>query len=142
MVYTKAEKISHWRQQGLVFSSKEEGDEIYDRYINSTNCENCGNKYTSTADRHMDHSHLIDDKYGYFRNILCCSCNQKRRDRLMETNTSGYSGIYKSIKKDCKQGFYWVFRVSINKKQKQIKSSTNFDKLVEFAENWKKINNY
>jgi len=142
MVTTKAKRIGEWRNRGLVLSSKEEGYEIYERYINSTNCEKCGNKYTSIRDRHMDHAHLIDDKYGYFRNILCHSCNQKRRDKLMQTNTSGYSGIYKSIKKDCKQGFYWEFRVSINKKRKTIQSSVDYDKLVKFAENWKIENNY
>ena len=60
----------------------------------------------------------------------------------MKTNTSGYTGISKLKKKDCKQGFIWIFNVSVNKKVKLIKSSVDYDKLVEFADNWKKINNY
>tara|TARA_R110000796_G_scaffold106756_1_gene217260 strand:+ start:83 stop:511 length:429 start_codon:yes stop_codon:yes gene_type:complete len=142
MVTTKAKRIGQWRNQGLVLSSKEEGYEIYDRYINSTNCEKCGNKYTSTIDRHMDHAHLIDDTFGYFRNVLCQSCNHKRRDRNAKNNVSGYNGISKKIDKNCKQGFYWEFRVCINKKRKTIKTSVDYDKLVEFADNWKIENNY
>ena len=142
MVYTKAQTISDWRHKGLVTTSEEELDEIYDRYINSNNCEKCGNEYTSTRDRHMDHSHLIDDKYGYFRNVLCRSCNQKRRDTLGKNNTSGYSGISKLINKTCKHGFIWEFKVSIDKKRKLIKSSVDYDKLVEFAKRWKLENNY
>ena len=139
---TKSGTIADWRQLGLILTSKEEGLEIYDRYINSTNCEKCGNKYTSTRDRHMDHAHLIDDKFGYFRNVLCHSCNVKRKHRNNKDNTSGYNGICKHITKNCKQGFIWVFRVYINKKEKKIKSSINYDKLVELADNWKKENNY
>ena len=142
MVYTRAETLADWRHKGLVLTSKEEGLEIYDRYINSLNCEKCGNEYTSTRDRNMDHCHLIDDKFGYFRNVLCRSCNIKRKDRNNKDNTSGYIGICKNINKKCKQGFRWDFRAYINKKRKTIKTSINYDKLVEFADNWKKENNY
>ena len=139
---TKSDTIAQWRQIGLVLSSKEEGYEIYEQYINSTNCEKCGNKYKSNRDKCMDHIHLIDDKYGYFRNVLCNSCNTKRSDRLCKDNTSGYTGISKLKKKDCKQGFIWVFNVHIDKKLRLIKSSVDYNWLVEFADNWKKINNY
>ena len=142
MVYTRAETLKDWRKRGLVLTSKEEGYEIYDRYINSLNCEKCGNKYISTRDRNMDHIHLIDDKFGYFRNVLCNSCNIKRRNINYINNTSGYSGICKNINKEYKQGFNWHFRAHINKKRKTIKTSVDYDKLVEFADNWKKENNY
>jgi uncharacterized protein YktA (UPF0223 family) len=138
----EAKSLRTWKRIGLVLSSKEEGSEIYDRYINSTNCEKCGNKYKSTKDRCMDHIHLIDDKYGYFRNVLCKSCNEKRIDRNQKNNTSGYNGISKLKKKNCTQGFMWRFRVHIDGKETQIKTSVDYDKLVEFAKKWKLDNNY
>jgi len=138
---SRAQVISCWRQKGLILNSKEEGYEIYDRYINSTHCEKCGNRYKSIRNRHMDHSHDIHDKYGYFRNVLCASCNQKRC-KLPKDNTSGYMGIYKHYDKKCKQGFYWDFSVTLNGKQKTIKSSIDFEYLKDFAENWKVENKY
>jgi len=138
---TKAQTITDWRSRGLILTSKEEGVEILNRYLNSTHCEKCGNKYKSTRDRHMDHSHDIHGKYGYFRNILCQGCNLKRC-KIYKNNTSGYLGIFKQIDKTCTQGFYWVFRVTLNGKRKRIKASTNNDWLIEYAEQWKKDNNY
>ena len=138
---TKVQTICSWRNQGLILSSKDEGYEIYDRYINSTNCEKCGNLYRSNRDRCMDHSHDIHDKYGYFRNVLCNSCNTKRC-KIYSTNTSGYQGIGKKIDKSCKQGFSWRFQVNLNGKRKTIKTSKDFDYLKNFAEKWKIENNY
>jgi len=109
----EAKSLRTWKRIGLVLSSKEEGSEIYDRYINSTNCEKCGNKYKSTKDRCMDHIHLIDDKYGYFRNVLCKSCNEKRIDRNQKNNTSGYNGISKLKKKNFKKRINLKFRIKI-----------------------------
>ena len=138
----KSLTIADWRRFGLILSSKEEGDEIYDRYINSTHCEKCGNKYKSTRDRHMDHEHLIDDKWGSFRNILCRSCNAKRC-KIRSDNTSGYKGIYKLPSKSCNQGYIWDFRVhDKNRKLISIKSSVDKEKLIKFATQWKIDNHY
>ena len=137
----KSRTRGRWRDNGLIITSEEEFDEIYNRYMNSTHCEKCGNEYKSTRDRHMDHTHTIHDKYGYFRNILCHSCNLKR-DRFQKNNTSGYPGIYKQLNKKCTQGYYWEFRVSINSKQITIKSSIDKEELIKFAIKWKLDNNY
>ena len=130
-----------WRRKGLILSSEEEFDEIYDRYINSTHCEKCNKKYKFNQDKHMDHSHSIHDKYGYFRNILCQSCNAKRC-KMYSTNTSEYPNIIKQPNKRCTQGYIWNFRVSINGKQKCIKSSIDKEKLIKFAIKWKLDNQY
>ena len=130
-----------WRYMGLITTSKEELDEIYDRYINSTHCEKCGNEYKSTNDRQMDHSHTIHDKYGWFRNVLCRSCNGKR-GKIQTNNTSGYPNIYKHPNKNCAQGYYYDFNVNIDGKSKTIKSSTNKELLIKFATKWKLDNNY
>ena len=137
----KSRTRARWRQYGLIFTSEEEFDEIYIRYINSTHCEKCGKEYKSTRGRQMDHSHEIDDKWGWFRNILCASCNVKR-SKIYSTNTSGYHGISKRPSKKCVQGYYWIFQVIINGKQKRIKSSIDKEELIKFAIQWKIDNNY
>jgi hypothetical protein len=67
----KVNTCSSWKSQGLITDNI---DEVYERYINSKNCECCGNEYKQYKDKHMDHNH----KTGAFRNILCRRCNQLR----------------------------------------------------------------
>jgi len=137
--YTKA----RWKHTGLIWTSQEEFEEIYERVITSTNCELCNKPYKSKYDRHMDHIHYIDNKFGWFRNVVCCSCNMLRADnKQYKNNTSGYSGISKKISKRFRQGFKWEFNIYINGKQKTIKTSVNFKYLKKFADQWKIDNNY
>jgi len=137
--YTKAK----WKYRGLLWTSEEEFEDIYKRVITSYKCELCNKPYKSNKDRHMDHVHYIDDKYGWFRNVICNSCNRLRADnKIQSNNTSGYRGINKQINKEYKQGFRWEFRVNINGKCKHIKSSVNFKYLKNFAIQWKIDNNY
>ena len=141
--YYKAMKRGDWRHQGLVFCCEEEFDEIFERYINSTHCEICNKKYKSSIDRHMDHEHLINEKFGAFRNVLCNSCNHRRSDvKMSSNNTSNVKNIIKQISKTCKRGYIWSFQVTLNGKNKTIKYSTNKEWLIEFAEQWKIDNNY
>jgi len=134
---------SKWKRYGLLWTSEEEFQEIYERVITSTNCELCNKPYKNNRNRHMDHIHYIDNKYGWFRNVVCSSCNHLRSDnKIPSNNTSGYLGINKKIRKDCKQGFFWEFQAYINGKQKIIKSSVDFKYLKEFAIQWKIDNNY
>ena len=68
-----------WKSRGLIFDSKEEFEEIYERYINTWFCDLCncplheGN--VGSGKRVMDHDHVT----GKFRNILCNHCNIKQR---------------------------------------------------------------
>tara|TARA_R110000782_G_scaffold36184_3_gene86209 strand:+ start:42 stop:449 length:408 start_codon:yes stop_codon:yes gene_type:complete len=69
----KSRKITSWKSQGLKSDNYEE---IYERYKNTEECDNCGielNQDGATT-KVMDHSHIT----GEFRNILCISCNNKR----------------------------------------------------------------
>ena len=50
--------ISIWKQRGLVCDSKEEYEEIYKRWLNSTSCEEKGCKYTKENFKCMDHEHI------------------------------------------------------------------------------------
>ena len=129
-------KKSDWKKRGLIMDNFEE---IYDKYIRATHCELCNKQFTKTRDRQMEHNH----ETGEFRNIVCNRCNTLKADKKIHSNnTSGYKNIHKYNSKNCKQGFIWVFIVTVDGKSKCIKQSINFDKLVEFAEKWKKENNY
>tara|TARA_R110002126_G_scaffold4148_3_gene22216 strand:- start:157 stop:609 length:453 start_codon:yes stop_codon:yes gene_type:complete len=137
--WTKAK----WKYRGLLWMSEEEFEEIYQLYILSTHCELCNNPYKSNRDRQMDHIHYIDNKFGWFRNVVCTRCNIMKSDnKLHSNNTSGYKGISKIFRDDCKQGFLWQFGAMVDSKYKTIKSSADYDKLVKFADQWKLDNNY
>ena len=137
--YHKSKTLDNWKRAGLVHDNPEA---LYDEYIYLTNCDLCGIPYKNLRDRQMEHEHL-EGKYGPFRNFTCQSCNQRKSDKKIQcNNTSGYTGISKHKDKRSKQGFTWDFRAMIDGKEKQIKSSTDLDKLIEFAKQWKIDNNY
>ena len=141
--YHKTKTKNSWKFKGLIWTSNEEFEEIYQRLISSTHCELCEKPYKSNNDRHMDHIHCIDNKWGWFRNVVCSSCNHLRSDRKMNAkNTSGYKGICKDFNKRCKQGFCWKFQVVLHGKQTAIKSSVDFIYLKKFADKWKRDNKY
>lgn len=128
----------NWKRNGLI-ATEEEFEALYYMYIYTSHCELCNKEFKNSLNRHMEHSH----ETGEFRNIVCSSCNKLKYDVKVRTdNTSGYVGINKSINKRCKQGFYWQFSVMINGKRKFIKTSVDKEKLIEFADKWKKDNNY
>ncbi len=69
----RAKTICVWKKRGLIH---DDYDRLYDAYLDSTNCEECGIKYGTYGDgtqtfKCLDHDH----QNGYFRNFLCCSCN-------------------------------------------------------------------
>jgi len=65
----RSHKISEWKYQGLI---SDDYDSIYDRYINTHECDCCKKPITEgKAGRVMDHDH----KTGKFRNVLCHNCN-------------------------------------------------------------------
>jgi len=127
-----------WKKRGLI-AKEEEIEALYSKYIYTTLCDLCQKEFKSSKDRQMEHNH----ETGEFRNIVCQRCNLRKADKKIQcNNTSGYKGIVKYNVKSCKQGFNWRFCANINGKQKTIKTSVDFDKLVEFANKWKIENNY
>ena len=134
--YHKALTKYSWKRIGLNMDNFEH---IYQEYIHTTHCQLCNKQFENTRERQMEHDHQT----GEFRNIVCRSCNQKKADvKLKSNNTSGYKGICKQKDTTCKQGFIWQFSVKINGKPKIIKCSVDLEKLIKFAEQWKKDNNY
>ena len=68
--------IDRWKRYGLVSTDY---NLLYDNYLKSTNCEECGIEYGKRCDgsgtfKCMDHNH----ETGLFRNFICCGCNRKR----------------------------------------------------------------
>tara|TARA_R110000782_G_scaffold30440_1_gene75828 strand:- start:996 stop:1496 length:501 start_codon:yes stop_codon:yes gene_type:complete len=87
----KSNLISSWKYYGLK-ATKEEMDIIYDRYLNSSQCELCNQDY-SKYKKCMDHSH----ETGKFRNIICHQCNLiNPLDIKCNKNntTTGHKNIY------------------------------------------------
>ena len=77
----KNRRINQWKHAGLVDSDNDNYESLYNHYTNTQKCENCDveltedKKNTSTT-RCLDHSHIT----GEFRNILCHTCNIRRRE--------------------------------------------------------------
>ena len=69
----RSKKKYQWRKRGLIDYT----DELYDEYYNATNCMVCGVKFEGLGSKKkcLDHCHIT----GEVRNILCHSCNTKRR---------------------------------------------------------------
>tara|TARA_R110000803_G_scaffold57013_1_gene114799 strand:- start:1116 stop:1592 length:477 start_codon:yes stop_codon:yes gene_type:complete len=122
----KIHTINGWNQIGLVVTSKEEIDEIYARYLASERCEKKGCEYTIKNKKCMDHMHLIG-KYGYFRNIICNSCNVNDNSR----NKSGVPNVSKN-------GNGWAYEKMVSGK-KYCKWFKTFEEAcaykIEYEEN-------
>ena len=76
-LYKNIKIIKQWKYSGLIH---DDYDDLYEKYLNSTNCQECGCAYGKKGDgtstfKCMDHDHTT----GLFRNFLCCKCNLKRR---------------------------------------------------------------
>jgi len=130
----KSKTNYEWRMYGLVMDKFED---IYQRYIYSSHCELCKKAYKECRDRCMDHDH----ETGEFRNICCQRCNHRRKDVKIRTdNTSGYKNISKLTSKTCNQGFLWRFSLKIDGKHKQLKTSVDLEKVIQFRDQWFKDN--
>jgi hypothetical protein len=76
----KVSRMTNWRNRGIIC---DDYDALYERYLNTTNCENCDcilteDKRKTKTTRCLDHDHTITDRENV-RNILCHSCNIKRK---------------------------------------------------------------
>mgnify|MGYP003658133855 CR=1 FL=1 len=126
--------IHRWKTRFDLNETDEFIKELYKRFIAQTHCELCNKEFKFNRDRQMEHDH----ETGKFRNIVCNKCNHRKSDLKLRTdNKSGYKGIGWM-----KSDNIWRFRAVIDGKQKTIKKSVDFDKLVIFADKWKKENDY
>jgi len=73
----KAERVSDWKKRGVISNNF---DKLFELYFNTTNCENCNvlltrDRYNKSSTKCLDHDH----KNGEFRNVLCQTCNVRRK---------------------------------------------------------------
>ena len=70
-LYEKKSKIARWKHQGIITNDY---NNVYEVYINTTNCDYCNKEFKNSLDRHLDHDHNINDSNN-IRGILCRVCN-------------------------------------------------------------------
>jgi hypothetical protein len=71
----KTNRISKWKIRGI---KSDDYNSLYEYYINVENCEECDVELVEgniINGRCLDHDH----ETGLFRNVLCRSCNIKRK---------------------------------------------------------------
>jgi hypothetical protein len=72
----KAKRICKWKRRGVL---SDDYDALYDKFLNTEKCEECDCELidggTFKNSRCLDHDHST----GLFRNVLCVSCNCKRK---------------------------------------------------------------
>jgi len=121
----KATKKYQWKKMGLITDNF---DELYNRYIYSSQCEKCQTPYKNIKYRHMDHCHIT----GEFRNILCKKCNTMDR-QVIDTNT-GYKNIVKINENTYKLGY--CFRIQISRQGKLVfnKERSTLEKAIEIRD--------
>lgn len=66
----KIHTIFNWKRYGLIHENM---GELYNRYLDTTECDVCKYIFDETNWRCMDHCHIT----GLFRQILCNKCNVK-----------------------------------------------------------------
>ncbi len=69
-------RICNWKHKGII---SEDYHALYEKYINTSHCEECGveltvDKIRTSTTRCLDHDHTT----GLFRNVVCHACNVKR----------------------------------------------------------------
>lgn len=82
----KSSMINNWKNdQNMKLKDNEDWDSVYVYYYILDRCEVCNNEFKSSKDKQLDHDHTT----GYIRDIVCHSCNQKRRFSDLRNNLNG-----------------------------------------------------
>jgi hypothetical protein len=125
------QNIRNWKKRGLLCREGETYDSIYDKVMETEECQLCNNKFTATDNgkyqRCMDHCHID----GYFRKVLCRGCNANYKISQPKTKNhtkSGFSWIslHKTKNKSGNYSIGWQYQRKIgeHKRTKRLKSLT------------------
>ena len=76
----KSYRIRNWRKRGVICDN---WNAMYDHYLKTSYCDFCRceltyDRYHTSTTKCLDHDHSITDRPN-FRNIICHSCNTKRK---------------------------------------------------------------
>ena len=122
--------IYRWKKKyGLVCREGETYHSIYDKVMETEECQLCNNKFTANGkyQRCMDHCHID----GYFRKVLCRGCNanyQISQPKTKNHTKSGFSWIslHKTKNKSGNYSIGWQYQRKIGerKRTKRLKSLT------------------
>jgi len=122
--------IRTWKSRGLILREGETYKGIYSLYINTDFCNKCSVKFNNenhSQKRCMDHNHST----GYFRKVLCNSCNKGFDLKLRECNKTGHRWISPHIQKRGRKIPYVTF--GYNRSGFKRKSSTSLTKLIALS---------
>ena len=104
--------ITKWKSRGLILKEGETYEDIYKKVYSTRNCELCNLVFDNINRPEMDHDHST----GYFRKVLCRSCNSSyliSKKKSYKNNKTGHKHIgYRE-----KRGYYTVSK-SINGKRR------------------------
>ena len=128
--YHKYNTIANWKRRGIVLRENETYDMLYEKWHTTTNCEKCKVELcfgTGSKGRCLDHCHDT----GYFRNILCHSCNIQRQV-IPKNNISGIPNIRKRI-----LGNYidYQYEKTINR-ERHLKYFKTLEEAKEYKKNY------
>ena len=128
--------LYNWKRYGLICREGQTYDDIFDKVHNTKNCELCNILLTtglSKSGKCMDHDH----KTGYFRQVLCRSCNSNydMDDSIRKkpiNNTSGHRNISYQTKDNL-----WLYAKQINK-VKYHKCFKTLEEAIQYKEKFEK----
>jgi hypothetical protein len=122
--------IRMWKHRGV---KSEDYNKLYEKYINTTNCELCNiqfnedRKYNSW--RCLDHDH----ETGLYRQTICNSCNSKFDVKPRCDNKLGHKYI-SILKRKINNKYYISFQYARKINNKRItKSDLSLTKLIAFS---------
>ena len=128
-----------WKSYGIIFADDYHFEYVYDMYIHETNCDLCNKLFLKSYDRQLEHDH----ETGEIRNIVCCKCNNHKKDYKMRQSNTGYEYISKCNDDTMKLGYKFQVKITRDGKRIFITNKNTLEKAIicrdEFLKNHPEI---